>query len=142
MPHFCVEHPFSRGHGTRKHDNIGRYPTARNKMAEEDIKGLKSEASSLFRGGDYLSAATTFQRALDTIGQVKYITKNMAKTETAYLLYLWCIFCILLAVSKKKIYETWMDPGVSGPGAALLVRSVSFSANVSDAYYSRVHSLA
>lgn len=41
-------------------------------MAEEDIKGLKSEANSLFRDGDYLSAATTFQRALDTIGQVKY----------------------------------------------------------------------
>lgn len=140
MPHCCVEHPFSRVHGTRKHDNLGRYPTARNKMAEEDIKGLKSEASSFFSGGDYLSAATTFQRALDTIDQVKYITKNMAKTETAYL----CtgVSCILLAVSKK--YSTrhgWIRVWI-GSGAALLVRPVSFSANVSDVYYSAVHSLA
>ena len=49
-------------------------PTPRKIMAEEGIKELKSEANSLFRGGDYLGAATTFERALDTIDQVKSIT--------------------------------------------------------------------
>ena len=46
-------------------------------MSEGDINRLKSEANSLFRGGDYLGAASTFQRALDTIDQVKIFQETL-----------------------------------------------------------------